>query len=143
MKGELAGILGCLNPGLAVPAWALAKLGCKNPADEFPETRDDCPECRTRMWCDKVDDAGRFAHGHMYVGLAGHGFRTNRCPATWAATRFAHETMDAYGWSEKGGGGFLAAFPRPSALLLNAIAFYGHEVGARQQHDWAAMKETT
>lgn len=64
-------------------------------------------------------------HGRWYVGAPGgdRGYRTDRCPRSWAGEPFAVEVATAHWWKTEGGG-FSVYVPRPPALLIDAITFF-------------------
>lgn len=67
-------------------------------------------------------------HGLRYIGRRRFGFRTDRCPRSWAAEDpLVGEALHGHGWMQNGGGFAAWAGTHPPAVLLRAIEFYAVE----------------
>ncbi len=105
-------------------------LGCDEPEDDLPPPPEACDTCRDHAHHADSDPETR-AHGRWYVGVAGYGFRTNRCPRSWASHPTVMETLRALRYAE--GGMFTAVYGlTPPAVLVESVDFLRLEINAVQ-----------
>lgn len=73
-------------------------------------------------------------HGYWFVGRPGldargeAGFRTDRCPRSWAADPFIRVVSDASYWVDRNAG-LIALGTNPVAALFDAVGLFGSERG--------------
>lgn len=77
-------------------------------------------QCRARANCEQT------GHGYWYVGKAdadAPGFRTDRCPRSWASSPFVSVVADMAFWTSKGAAAN-ALGPDPVAAIFDAVGLW-------------------
>lgn len=81
----------------------------------------------------------RSPHGQWHIGPKGYGFRTNRCPRSWAGHPFSIEVQRA-SW-DGAASVLLLCGPDPPALLVEAVQWFVTETNAVIAEKWREDEE--